>query len=106
MTVGELLSRISSRELSEWRAYCGLEPFGEDRADLRAGIVASTVANVFRKSGTKPYKAQDFMPKFGKEKQDWREQLELVKAMNAALGGRYGDHRQPDSESYGKNGQL
>jgi len=106
MTVGELLGRISSRELTEWQAYCGIEPFGEDRSDLRAGIMASTVANVFRKSGTKPYKAQDFMPKFGSKKQDWREMLERVKAINAALGGKHGDNRQPDSKPDGKNGQL
>lgn len=106
MTVSELLSRISSRELTEWRAYYGLEPFGEDRADLRAGIVASTMANVFRKSGTKPYKAQDFMPRFEKTQQDWREQLEVVKAINATMGGRYGDDRQPDSEPDGENSQL
>lgn len=106
MTVSELLSRVSSRELSEWQAYYGLEPFGEDRADLRAGIVASTVANVSRKSGTKPYKAQDFMPRFDKTRQEWREQLELVKSINAALGGRYGDDRQPDSEPDGENSQL
>ena len=106
MTVGELLSRISSRELTEWRAYCLREPFGEERADLRAGIVASTTANVFRKSGTQPYKAQDLMPKFGREKQDWREQLARVKAINAAMGGRNGDDRQPDSEPDGENSQL
>ena len=106
MTVGELLGRISSRELTEWRAYSGLEPFGEDRADLRAGIVASTVANVFRKSVTKPYKAQEFMPRFEKTRQDWREQLERVKAINAALGGKNGDDRQPDSEPDGENSQL
>ena len=48
MTVAELLSRTTSRELSEWMVYYELEPFGEERADLRAGIVASTVANVNR----------------------------------------------------------
>jgi len=106
MTVGELLSRISSRELTEWRAYYALEPFGDDRADLRAGVIAATTANVFRKSGTPPYKARDFMPKFGGPKPDWREMLEKVKAINAALGGRNGDDRQPDSEPDGKNGQL
>jgi len=106
MTVSELLSRISSRELTEWRAYYGLEPFGEDRADLRAGIVASTMANVFRKSGAKPYKAQDFMPRFEKTRQDWWEQLEVVKTINAAMGGRNGDDRQPDSEPDGENSQL
>lgn len=47
--------------------YYELEPFGEERADLRAGIVASTVANVNRdaKKQKKPFAAQDFMPKFG-----------------------------------------
>ena len=106
MTVSELLRRVSSRELTEWRAYYGLEPFGEERADLRAGIVASTMANVFRKSGTQPYKTQDFMPKFGKEKQDWRDMLEKVRTINAALGGKHGDDRQPDSEPDGENSQL
>ena len=106
MTVGELLSRTSSRELTEWRAYYALEPFGEDRADLRAGVIASTMANVFRKSGTPPYKAQDFMPKFGREKQDWRDMLEKVRTINAALGGTYGDNRQLNRKPDGENSQL
>lgn len=106
MPVGELLARTGSRELAEWRAYYALEPFGENRADLRAGIVAATTANLFRKNGAPPYKPQDFMPKFGRERQDWRQQLEKVKAINAALGGKNGDHRQPDSKPDGQNGQL
>jgi hypothetical protein len=66
MTVAELLSRTTSRELSEWMVYYELEPFGEERGDLRAGIVASTVANVNRdpKKQKKPYSPQDFLPKF------------------------------------------
>jgi len=85
MTVGELLSRVSSRELTEWQAYYGIEPFGEERSDLRAGIVAATTANAFRGKGAKPFKPQDFMPGFGAKKQDWREMLETVRAINAAL---------------------
>ncbi len=68
MTVREMLSRIDSRELTEWQAYAELEPFGEWRGDLRAGIVASTIANVNRKKDSKPFKASDFMPEFGKQK--------------------------------------
>ena len=30
-------------------AYFGLEPWGEYRADLRSGIVASTIAQIFTK---------------------------------------------------------
>lgn len=66
MTVGELLARISSRELTEWMAYAQVEPFGEERGDLRAGIVASTIANVNRdtKKRRKPFEPEEFMPKF------------------------------------------
>ena len=106
MTVGELLSRISSRELTEWQAYYSLDPFGEDRADLRAGIIAATTANMLRAKGAKGYKPQDFMPRFEKPRQDWRDQLEIVKTLNTALGGNHGNSRQLNSEPDGKNSQL
>lgn len=66
MTVGELLRRISSRELSEWMAYYGQEPFGDVRADLQAGIIASTIANVNRdpKKQHKGFEPDDFMARF------------------------------------------
>jgi hypothetical protein len=38
--------RAVLHELAEWAAYYQCEPFGEERADLRAGIVASVIANV------------------------------------------------------------
>lgn len=59
-----MLEEITSRQLSEWMAYNEIEPFGEDRDDLRMGIIASTIANVNRSNGKKPYKPQDFMPVF------------------------------------------
>jgi hypothetical protein len=40
--VAELEQTMSGRELTEWMAYDSLEPFGDQRADLRAGIVAAT----------------------------------------------------------------
>lgn len=87
MTVGELLSRISSRELSEWMAYAQLEPWGEMRADLRAGIVASTMANTARdpKKRKKPFAPEEFMPQFDKEPQTPEEQKAHMETL-AALG--------------------
>ena len=91
MTVGELLARISSRELSEWIVYFEMEPFGEERADLRAGIVAATVANTARdtKRRVRPLEPKEFMPVFERERprQSWQEQLEIVRMLNAAAGG-------------------
>jgi hypothetical protein len=92
MTVRELLARISARELSEWMAYFMLEPFGEERADVRAAIVAATVANTARdpKRHRRPFQASDFMPKFERkerERQTWEEQLRIVEMFNVAFGG-------------------
>lgn len=63
MTVREMLQKMSSAELTDWLAYWRLDPFGEERADLRAGIVAATTANVWAGKG-KRAKPADFMPKF------------------------------------------
>ena len=93
MTVAELLTRISGRELSEWEAYYSLEPFGQVRGDLQAGIVASTVANLFRtKKGDKVYKPGDFTLEFKPPRQkkpkptpeQVQENLAFVKTMVAA----------------------
>lgn len=40
-------------------------PWGEMRADLQAGIVAATVANVNRKADSRAFAPSDFMPRFG-----------------------------------------
>lgn len=58
------MREMGSRELSEWIAYSELEPFSEDRADLRAGIIASTVANTAYARPKDPTAPKDFMPDF------------------------------------------
>lgn len=62
MTVRELLGRMDAVELQEWKAFAQLEPFGELRADYRAGIMASTFYNMFRGKKTRAGKVEDFMP--------------------------------------------
>lgn len=89
MTVAELLARVSSRELSEWMAYSQVEPWGEERADLRAGIVASTVANTARnaKKRHKPFKPEEFMPTFERKTQTMEQQQEIARMFaRAGLG--------------------
>lgn len=66
-TRNELLSRISSKELQEWKAYYNLEPFGGEADDYRAAIGASTFANVYRKKGSKALGPSDFTPDWGKK---------------------------------------
>lgn len=89
-----MLARMTSRELTEWMAFYQLEPFGPERGDLQAGIVASTVANVNRDpKKTKAFKPEDFLPTFEGSRRDesrptWQRLLEKVKMLNAGFGGR------------------
>lgn len=60
-----LLQSLSGREFMEWMAYAEIEPFGEERADLRMAILAALIANVHRDpEKTKPFGPEDFMPRF------------------------------------------
>ena len=54
---------ISSREFAEWMAYYRIDPFGPVRGDLQAGIVASTLVNLFRKEANSA--PSDFKLSFG-----------------------------------------
>ena len=39
---------MSSTEFAEWQAYCGIEPFGGDVAELRFGVAAAMFGNFAR----------------------------------------------------------
>lgn len=60
---------MSSVEFAEIMAYYTLEPWGAERDNLHAGLIASTVANVHRNPKVRrdPYLAKDFVLKFGKQ---------------------------------------
>lgn len=57
-----MLTRMTSSEISEYIAYDRISPFGEERSDLRAGIVASAVVNHSMSPPKRPTKPVDFMP--------------------------------------------
>lgn len=94
-----MLARMTWDQLLTWSAFAEIEPFGEERADLRAGIIASTIANVNRdpKKG-RPFKPGDFMPEFGSAKRragkreplmnvdDWNQTKRMAGLMAKAEG--------------------
>ena len=86
MTVGELLARISSKELTEWMVFYGYEPFGYQTQLLGHGIVASTLANIHRKKGTKAFLPSDFMPEFAGD-DAIGDAIALVGEINKMVGG-------------------
>lgn len=82
-----MLAEMSSAQFAEWMAYSALEPWGEERDDLRMAITASTIANGNRGKNQKPFKPQDFMPNFEPETEEQARDRLIAKALNA-LGGR------------------
>jgi hypothetical protein len=61
-------------DLLGWMAYGALEPFGEQRADLRAGELWALIANVHRDSSKRaqPFTPED-MPNIGRRRQKIQE---------------------------------
>ena len=81
--------------MSEWIAYASIEPFGERPAYQRAGIIAATIANVYRKKEAKPFTEKDFMPPEPtiKKKQTVEEMKEIFRNI-VAWGKMQGKKRQ------------
>jgi hypothetical protein len=80
-TISEI-RRMDSAEMAEWMAFYRIEPFGEQREDVRAGIVASTIAN-FMQGGKKPkiFTPSDFMLFKQEKPQEESGVVEQVKAV-------------------------
>ena len=68
-------------------AFGTLEPFGADADNLGHAITASTVANVNRGKNQKPYKVEDFMPKFEKQNQTAEEMIQIASMFTTGMGG-------------------
>ncbi len=62
MTVGALLEEVGSAELAEWMAFGGMEPFGTEVDDLRAGLLPALTVNMHRAEGADPVTPFEFFP--------------------------------------------
>ena len=65
-SVRRLQHTLDAREFAEWKCYFGLEPFGQDRSDIGAAMVAYTVAGCL--GGASGMKPSDFLPRFGEQR--------------------------------------
>lgn len=68
-------------ELGQWFALSRIDPWGEQRADLRAAIIASTTANsMAKKRDGSAFKPKDFMPYLERD-----ESVDLSRRLRAAM---------------------
>jgi hypothetical protein len=83
-----MLREMRPSELGLWLALHRVNPWGETRADLRAGIVASVVANANRdrKKKPQPFRPVDFMSYIDPAEVEAGDQRELQKRLLAAFG--------------------
>ncbi len=90
-TVEELLLTMSAKELTEWMAFSTIEPFGEERADFRAGSIVHAVVSPHLKKGKK-LTLKDCMLNFEPKKKQTASEIEqLLKSFVKAKGGKIKD---------------
>jgi hypothetical protein len=85
-----------------WIEYAQLEPFGEDRADLRMAQLAAIMANAWmRKKGQRSFQIKDFLFDFDGELAKQRQKgqtpdelARIVMGLNMAFGGKFIDKRK------------
>src|SRR5690554_3321002 len=93
MTVKEMLTRMDSRELTEWAAFFALEPWGTETEDWRAGLVSASIANANRdpRDTPQPYQPRDFMPRRKiQEEQDEQSHETVLDMWSMAWDSRFG----------------
>lgn len=77
---------LTYRDFRELWAYYQLEPWGEERADLRAALIAQTVANRHRDpKQEQPYRLQDFLLTFEAQAKPPQRQRQSPQEMRAVL---------------------
>ncbi len=88
MSVARAQREIDSAEFSEWLAYDQIDPIGQQREDLRAGIIAATVANSSGNSKHQ-FKPEEFMPRFGEppKRQTAEEQMAILGMIAGVVEG-------------------
>lgn len=91
-----LLSGLTSRQVSDLLAYSVLDPFNEERADYRIAKLMSLYVNSHKGKNTPASKPTDFMPDYGSTPETRRKKLvedqkDILMAVVAATKGNRSD---------------
>ena len=77
---------MSAKEYNLWIAEYNIEPWGEDRADIRSGMIVQSVRVAYSKNEVKLKDCiMDFEPP---KKQTPKEMFSMLKNFTAAMGGK------------------
>lgn len=56
-----MLRKLSASELAEWEQFHALQPFGLERDDFRAGMIAAPLLNAWRAKGSRSRKPEEWI---------------------------------------------
>lgn len=76
---------LNAKQLRDWEVYYSIEPFGEESAFRRTGVIASTLINLKLKKEAKKLTPNDFMPMLyvgKKEEQTTTDMKDLMSSMS------------------------
>jgi hypothetical protein len=77
---------MSAKEYNLWIAEYGIEPFGQDREDVRSGMI---VQSIRAQNSTKGVVLKDCIVNFEPpKKQTWQDMSKMLKGHAAAMGGK------------------
>ena len=77
---------MSAKEYNLWIAEYNIEPHGEDRADIRSGMIVQSIRVPYSKNEVKLKDCiMDFEPP---KKTGWKQWQESLKARTIAQGGK------------------
>lgn len=83
--VDALLARLSARDFHEWMAFYQIDPWGDQRGDVQAGVIASTLANIHRDKHATPFTPRDFMWFTEREPTQDIEEAEIERKIEAFM---------------------
>lgn len=82
-----MLAQITGQQFIEWMAFYELDPWGDQRADLRMAEMLALTVNMNLRKGKKPATIQDFMHYAEKPDPKPMSQAESVAYIQRALRG-------------------
>jgi hypothetical protein len=91
-----MLAAMPQRVYREWMVYAEMEPWDQQRADWRAAMIASTMANLWRGKKGRRRKLKDFLPVFKRSPgrpRTKQQAANLMAAMAKMYGGQVQDNR-------------
>ncbi len=81
----QLQAQIDSPTFALYMAYDNIEPIGNFRGDLQAGVISSTIATAMT-SGS--YSPSDFMPFYKEDKEPVKQSATDMWAIASQMNGR------------------